>query len=678
MTGFRIAGFSGLVPRMARQLLAPNQAQVATNCNLTSGDLRSRNGPRLVFKPVVDGDIQSMFRMEKDGQEKWLAWNRDVDVARSPIADNVDRRFYYTGDGEPRVSNFDVSTQGSGPYPSGCYVLGVSPPIVKPTVSASGGASATTVTRVYAYTFVTPWDEESAPSPPSTPTSGKIDATWSLSGLAVPPVNSGTISGALRNMPTAGYVTITMDTVYGLREHEEIRFAGIVGMTDLNGAFPIHSVDTTAKTITVNLFTAQIYTSGGTWERTAPHNTGGMTKRVYRLATSESGDEYHYVVTLSDSVTTFSDTVTDANLGGVMPSTKWLMPPADLRGIVILPNGIAAGFTNNNIHFSEPFKPYAWPEGYIQAYDQDIVAIGVTGTTLVGLTEGNPFTITGVEPLTMGGGMEKLAVAWPCMAKRSVASFAFGVAYAAPQGLVIIGAQNDVVTKDLFTQKEWSDLTPTNFIAATADNRYYAGYSANQSSMMFVIDKTEAASFVTINQKISAIWTDPATGKLYVAIDGDIYEWEGDAGVRIPYEWKSKLFLLPSPVNYGAAKIDVDFGIFGTGSTVTSQESLDAIIAGNEAIITAGETNDAMAEPMIAEYEIGGDAMQPLPGLSADTLQFQLWAGGTLKHSQKITSSRAFRLPSGYKTDNVEVILAGNVRVSGVVLAETMDGLKQL
>jgi hypothetical protein len=31
MTAFRIAGFSGLIPRLAKQLLAPNQAQVATN-----------------------------------------------------------------------------------------------------------------------------------------------------------------------------------------------------------------------------------------------------------------------------------------------------------------------------------------------------------------------------------------------------------------------------------------------------------------------------------------------------------------------------------------------------------------------------------------------------------------------------------------------------------------------
>jgi hypothetical protein len=59
MTAFRIAGFSGLVPRLAKQLLAPNQAQVATNCNLTSGDLRPRNGPLLVAAPDIDGDIVS-------------------------------------------------------------------------------------------------------------------------------------------------------------------------------------------------------------------------------------------------------------------------------------------------------------------------------------------------------------------------------------------------------------------------------------------------------------------------------------------------------------------------------------------------------------------------------------------------------------------------------------------
>ncbi|HEU4854279.1 MAG TPA: hypothetical protein VFS89_03215 [Nitrosospira sp.] len=638
--------------------------------------MRPRSGTLFIFNPIIDGEIISMFRMEKDGTEKWLAWDRDVDVARSPIAGNEDRRFYYTGDGEPRVSNFDLATAGIGPYPAGSYVLGVSPPLTKPTVTPSGGVGAT-VTRSYVYTFVTQWGEESAPSAPSTPVSGKVDATWALTGMDAPPENSGTITNAIKDTPSAGYVTVTLDTTFGLRAYEEVTFAAVAGMTDLNGTFPLYSVDSGTNTAVILLSTTQTYTSGGTWERVAPHNTSGMLKRIYRILTSaNSGTDYQYVVSLSAATASYDDTIEDSDLGETLASTTWQMPPANLKGIVILPNGIAAGFTGNEIHFSEPFKPYAWPIAYRQSYDQDIVAIGVTGTTLVGMTEGNPFTITGVEPVTMGGGMEKLAVAWPCMSKRSVASFAFGVAYAAPQGLVMIGVGNDVVTKDLFTQKEWTELNPATFAAASADNRYYAGYTANESSLMFVIDKGEAASFLKINQKITAIWTDPATGKLYVANDKKIYQWEGDVGTKLSYEWKSKMFLFGSPVNYGAAKIDADFRM--TEAEIGSAAgSFDAVIAANQALIDAAQLNDSLAEPALSEYEIGGDAMEAIPALSIDSLQFQLWTDNVLRYAKQVQNNRAFRLPSGYKSDNSEIVLSGNVKVSGVVLAETMDGLKE-
>lgn len=679
MSGFRISDFSGLVPRLAKQLLAPNQAQVATNCTLTSGDLRPRNGTRLVYSPIFQNDIKSMFRMEKDGQEKWLVWDTDVDVARSPIAGNTERRFYYTGDGEPRTSDYDTSTSGAGPYPSGCFVLGVTPPLTKPTVTPSGGTGAD-VTRSYVYTFVTPWGEESAPSPASDLKTGKeTGSTWAISGMDVEPPNSGTVTGALLNAPTAGYVEITLDTVYGLRAGETIIFDAVSGMNDLSGPFVLQSVNASTKKVTVLLATTQTYTSGGTWEREAPHNTAGMMKRIYRTLTTNSGTEYHYVVSIAAGTVSYSDAASDetVSLGEVLPSTTWAMPPANMQGIIIMANGIACGFFGNEICFSEPFKPYAWPVAYRQTYDQDIVAIGVTGTTLVGMTQGNPFTITGVEPVTMGGGMEKLSVSWPCMSKSGVASFAFGVGYPAPQGLAIIGVQSDIVTKDLFTQKEWSALNPDTFIAATADNRYFAGYFADSKDQMFVIDKTENAAFITINQGITAIWSDPWTGKLYVSFDKKIYEWEGDPGTKLSYEWKSKQFLTASPLNYGAAKIDADFDMT-EAEQFGAADAYAAILAANRVLIASGKVNDGLADPALGEYEIGGDAMEIPPPLSIDSLQFQFWANGELKLARPVTTTRAFRLPAGYKADNIEVVLSGNVKVTGVVIAETMDGLRQV
>ncbi|MDQ3185316.1 MAG: hypothetical protein M3Q16_02415, partial [Pseudomonadota bacterium] len=655
----------------------PNQAQVATNCILTSGDLRPRNGLMPVFSPVIGDDIKSMFRMEKDGNEKWLAWEVDVDVARSPVAGNTSRRFYYTGDGEPRASDYDTATAGVGPYPSACYVLGVTPPLTAPTVAPSGGVGST-VTRSYVYTFVTRWGEESKPSPASTITTGKVDGTWALSAMDTAPPNSGAVSAAARNTPSAGYVQVTLDTVFGLRAGETITFASVTGMNDLNATFTLVSADPATTTVVISLSTTQIYAAGGTWEREAPHNITSMTKRIYRTLTTSSGTEYHYIVTVSAIATTYNDTTSDidAALGEVLPSTTWAMPPANMKGIVILANGIAAGFVGNEVLFSEPFKPYAWPIAYRQTYDQDIVAIGVTGTTLVGMTEGNPFTITGVEPVTMGGGMEKLGVAWPCMAKRGVASFAFGVGYPAPQGMVIIGTNSDIVTKDLFTQKEWAELNPDTFVAASADNRYYSGHSVDDSSLMFVIDKAEAASFIKINQRITAIWADPWTGKLFVALDKKIYQWEGDVGTKLSYEWKSKKFITAPPINYGAAKIDADFDMTEAESAAASASHTAAIDA-NQALITGGAMNDGLADASPGEYEIGGDEMHAIPPLAIDSLQFQLWAGGVLKFAKQVENSRAFRLPGGYKSDNVEVVLSGNVKVTGVLLAETMSGLKQ-
>ena len=676
MTAFRISAFSGIVPRLAKQLLAPNQAQVATNCSLTSGDIRPQNGLKLVFAPATGDDIVSMFRMEKDGNEKWLAWDRDVDIARSPVADNVSGRFYYTGDGEPRVSDYDTATAGAGPYPSGCYVLGVTPPVARPIIAPTGGASATMVSRAYVYTFVTPWGEESAPSPASDITTGKVDAAWVLSNLDTAPPNSGAVMGAVRETPAAGQVTVTLDSVFGLRAHEEVTFASITGMTDLNGKFALIKVDPATKKVILRLATAQVYAAGGTWARVAPHNTSGMNKRIYRSLTTSSGTEYQYLTTVTADTTAYSDTTADNNLGEILPSASWSMPPADLRGIIILANGIACGFRGNEVHFSEPFKPYAWPVTYRQTYDQDIVAIGAAGTTLVGMTRGNPFTITGVEPATMGGGMEKLGVAWPCMAKRGVAAFAFGVGYPAPQGMIIIGTNSDIVTKDLFTQREWSELNPDTFIAASADNRYYCGYTSDGSSLMFIIDKSEAASFVKVNQKITAIWADPWTGKLYVALDRKIYQWEGDAGTKLSYEWKSKKFVTSPPINYGAAKIDADFDMT-EAEVAGAQAAYAAAIAANQAFITSGAINDGLADPSLGEYEIGGDGMQDIPPLAVDSLQFQLWSDETLRFTKQVRNSRAFRLPGGYKADNVEVVLSGNVKVTGVVLAETMDGLKQ-
>ena len=120
-------------------------------------------------------------------------------------------------------------------------------------------------------------------------------------------------------------------------------------MTDLNGKFPLASVDPATNKVILHLATAQIYTGGGTWARVAPHNTAGMSKRIYRSLTTSSGTEFQYVTTVTADTTAYSDTTADNNLGEVLPSASWSMPPANLKGIIILANGIACGFRENEV-----------------------------------------------------------------------------------------------------------------------------------------------------------------------------------------------------------------------------------------------------------------------------------------------------------------------------------------
>lgn len=173
MPQLQIMGFDGLVPRMSPTMLGDNQAQIATNVKLYSRELRYWRGNTWAATPAL-GNVQTIYKYYTSGDPAWLAWDKDVDVVRSPITDNVDYRIYYTGDGVPKKTNASLALSGLGPYPAGSLNLGVSAPEAGPTAVRQGGANydvATAETRIYVYTKISTFGsitEQSAPSPTST------------------------------------------------------------------------------------------------------------------------------------------------------------------------------------------------------------------------------------------------------------------------------------------------------------------------------------------------------------------------------------------------------------------------------------------------------------------------------------------------------------------------------
>lgn len=542
MGGFSVKRFTGVIPRISSRFLPDNAAQVAQNVKLYSGELRSWMLSTAVNTPSKGGNIQSCYRIYSTSTiatttstEAWLAWTDDVDCVKGPIAGDTAFKLYFTGDtttatnsaAGPRKTNLALATTGGTDFPHDWLEMGVPAPGSAPSVIGTGGTSAINVTRVYTYTYVTStasWAEESGPSPSGTGT-GKSDATWVIASL---------------------------------------------------------STGTTGK-----------------------YAFGGAIKRIYRTLTDNAGNT-NYQLALDNvpiATTSTNDTIADASLGAICPTfingvvgSSFDPPPSDLKGLIALPNGMMAAFSGNTVCFCEPYMPYAWPVRYRLAMNYAIVSLGVFGNTLVVTTKGPPYFIIGVRPDSMS--QQAIEDVHPCLSKRGTVSFPFGVMWPTPDGLVLAGVAGTLnITSPYMVRKEynrpsWQNLCyPSTLIAHRYMDAYMGFFQDNSSPSIggnFIFDKTNENSPLTFgNYSVQGVWHDPETSKLYLIQGGVISEWDADANNPQPYDWKSKTFVLPTPINFAAIQIEADYSDLSSINIVSTQSAAD--LATNNLIINAGD-----------------------------------------------------------------------------------------
>lgn len=202
MSALKIAKFLGEAPKLSGELLPDTVAQYAFNCKLYSGDLIPYKVPSVVATLEKTGPIATIYPMTSGGNKYWLHWTQDVDVAKGPIASDTTQRIYYTGQNEPRVTNFSLATSGGGAsYPIGYYTLGLPPPSPAPVAALGGGGAGTALARTYVYTWLTLWDEESQPSSASNSVLALEGQTVNITGLpAVGPVGAYQTTGMVKRL----------------------------------------------------------------------------------------------------------------------------------------------------------------------------------------------------------------------------------------------------------------------------------------------------------------------------------------------------------------------------------------------------------------------------------------------------------------------------------------------
>ena len=198
MPTIKLSGFSGIVPKLGATILGENQAQIANNVKLQSGELRSWRNAVLEYTPV-SGSIKSIFKFSgpSGSTPVWLEFSQNTDIVVGPVADTSEYRLYYTSDTfRPRKTNWLLATGnggGSAPYPNAYYEMGVPAPTGAPIVNAAGTGTAPVETRSYIYTHVTEFGvvaEESAPSPATTISANYSGDSVTISGFSLPPTGN--------------------------------------------------------------------------------------------------------------------------------------------------------------------------------------------------------------------------------------------------------------------------------------------------------------------------------------------------------------------------------------------------------------------------------------------------------------------------------------------------------
>lgn len=176
MAGLKLEGFSGLAPRYSERLLPPMAAVTAQNTKLLNGEIR---GYRDLFeKDDLTGlasTIRRVMRVPDTPNDAYIAFNsRDVSIVKSPLINDGFDRYFWAGDGQPKMNTGDRIKNGDPEF-----LLGVPAPTVAPTLLPPVGADET---RAYVYTFETAYGEEGPPSPPTVATGG-AGVPWDLSGI---------------------------------------------------------------------------------------------------------------------------------------------------------------------------------------------------------------------------------------------------------------------------------------------------------------------------------------------------------------------------------------------------------------------------------------------------------------------------------------------------------------
>lgn len=439
--------------------------------------------------------------------------------------------------------------------------------------------------------------------------------------------------------------------------------------------------------------------NAGTWaltnlDTTVPNSSERdvTLKRIYRTVPGFATTSFFFVAEIAVATASYNDNETDTTVAqnSLLESTTWAEPPATLQGLSVHPGGFLVGFSGRDLYMSEPFRPHAWPVNYILTAQTEIVGLAVFNNTIVVATNSHPYVADGVHPVSIN--FQKLDSVDPCVSQRSMATTLVGVMYASTQGLILIGSQgHQLVTHQLMTRQEWAARYTAAGIKAAPYGMQYIAFDTPQKG--FIFSPQENLSPLTDVDRLTGvegIQVDPYTGEVYVLKGNQVVLWDPIGTLPFSYQWRSKVFDLPAPVNFGALQVKFRGAVPGLLTTQQYQDFNTARIASPLNCINIAAVNAVSVEAISGwtgpqnKTPVGGSPLFNIAALAIPTaaVTIRVWArdqAGVMAEvfSFTATDEGVFRLPADFMSDVWQVELVANTDVYSFAMAETAKELRK-
>ncbi len=641
--------FLGEAPIIANYLLPHYKAQEAVNTNIGRGDLRSWHLPSKE-KGLTQTSVKTIFRYIANSGVNWAVSENALSVARSPYASDPYERVYVAGETEPRVlandlisSPFELSTD--------YYKLGIPAPAGGPTIPGGGGSNY----AAWYYTYYTRYDSATRPEEGPPCSAGSINTynntSIVLSNFSCPPEQHA----------IGGIRTYRTNSAESGAEFQKVKDTPLsewdVGETYNVGDAVIYRV-TSALYRCIN---------GGTTSAPddAVNGVGG------------SGAAHWEYLTITDDVAA-------ADLGAVCPSEDWDPPPSGLDGFVGLANGSIAGFVGNQVWFSEPFRPHAWPAAYAKSLDQKVLGLGFFGTTVTPLTDGQNYVLFGNHPAQMQ--RRKLSGHFPLLNIRSIANTPYGVAFSTNAGLAMIN-QNGIhiftINNTILAEEDWKKYGPESIHGCFHSDQYFGFYHSASGKRGFSIN-LKTGELNHISHYAQAVVEAYDDGEMYLVMDDIIPDgggpdpplcikkWEGDPYNLLEFLWFSKRYMLPAHINFSTARVRVDQDFYNYVMEIMAANNY--LSTSNEASFNAGSIGGSLNTENFNEMNFNGDVLISQSSISiTPAVRFELWVDRVRVFEKHIYNDEIFRLPDGIRGSRLEIKLSGFIPVKQVAVANSVQ-----